>query len=79
MNTVFRRIGGLVAGLTFLALIAAPSAAAAPVCTDVGQTVTFCETNGSTQLTTTPPPWNYGGWQGIGYWPLVGGYGLGPW
>ncbi|WP_260755190.1 hypothetical protein [Mycobacterium sp. SMC-8] len=41
--------------------------------------MTFCETNGSTQITTTPPPWNYGGWTGIGVWPLVGAYGLGPW
>lgn len=64
------------AGLA-VALGAAPSASAAPHCTDVGQTVTYCETNGSTQLTATPPPWNWGGWQGVGFWPLVGGYGLG--
>ena len=60
-----------------IALGYAPTALAAPQCTDVGSTVTFCETNGSTQLTTTPPPWNYGGWQGFGYWPLVGGFGIG--
>ena len=60
-----------------VALASAPAAVAAPDCTDVGSTVTFCQTNGSTQLTTTPPPWNYGGWQGFGFWPLVGGYGLG--
>ena len=60
-----------------VALGTAHTASAAPECTDVGETVTFCETNGSTQLITTPPPWNWGGWQGIGFWPLVGGYGLG--
>lgn len=79
MKSVVRHACGLATGLSFLALIAAPTAAAAPDCTDVGKTVTFCETNGSTQLTTTPPPWNYGGWTGIGVWPLVGAYGLGPW
>ncbi|MCV7150814.1 hypothetical protein [Mycolicibacterium pyrenivorans] len=60
-----------------IAIGGAPVAAAAPDCTDIGSTVTYCETNGSTQLITTPPPWNYGGWQGIGFWPLVGGFGLG--
>ncbi len=67
------------AGLTVAlgSLGVAPSASAAPNCTDVGPTVTYCETNGSTQLTAKPPPWNWGGWQGFGFWPLVGGYGLG--
>lgn len=67
----------LAIGVTSIAIGAAPVAVAAPDCTDAGPTVTFCQTNGSTQLTTTPPPWNYGGWQGFGFWPLVGGYGLG--
>lgn len=67
----------LVISVTAIAVSIAPAAVAAPDCTDVGSTVTFCQTNGSTQLTTTPPPWNYGGWQGFGFWPLVGGYGLG--
>lgn len=71
------RMLALAAAGAALAICGAPSAAAAPECTDVGATMTFCETNGSTQLTTTPPPWNYGGWQGIGFWPLVGGFGIG--
>lgn len=77
MKPVVRFLPGL-AALGALALLGAPSASAAPDCTDVGQTVTFCETNGSTQITATPPPWNYGGWTGIGMWPLVGAFGLGP-
>ena len=78
METNSRYRVGLVAGLGFLAVLFAPTATAAPDCTDVGKTVTFCETNGSTQITANPPPWNYGGWTGIGMWPLVGAYGLGP-
>jgi hypothetical protein len=58
-----------------LALGATPPANATPKCTDVGKTVTYCVTNGSTQLTATPPPWNWGGWQGAGFWPVFGGYG----
>jgi len=79
MKSISRYGTGLFAALGVAAVLAAPTAAAAPECTDVAKTVTFCETNGSTQLTTTPPPWNYGGWNGIGVWPLVGAYGLGPW
>lgn len=82
MKTNSRDLLGLVAGLGFLgffAVLIAPTASAAPACTDLGQTVTFCETNGSTQITATPPPWNYGGWTGIGVWPLVGAYGIGDW
>ena len=79
MNPISRFAAGLFAGVGFVAVLTAPTAAAAPDCTDVGQTVTFCETNGSTQITATPPPWDYGGWTGIGVWPLVGAYGLGDW
>lgn len=45
-------------------------ATAMPKCSDVGKTITYCETNGSTQITATPPPWNWGGWQGGGYYPF---------
>jgi hypothetical protein len=41
-----------------------------PKCSDVGKTITYCETNGSTQITATPPPWNWGGWQGGDYYPF---------
>ena len=60
-----------------LALGVSPTAGATPKCTDVGKTVTYCETNGSTQLTATPPPWYWGGWQGAGYYPF-GGFGFVP-
>ncbi len=56
----------------------APLVGAAPRCTDLGPTVTYCETNGSAQLTTQPPPWNVGGWYGGGGWPIYGGFGYGP-
>ncbi|MGE0215377.1 hypothetical protein [Mycolicibacterium sp.] len=48
-----------------VAMGCAPAAVAAPDCTPIGGSVTYCETKGSTQLITTPPPWNYGGWQGL--------------
>ena len=76
MKTPVRYVALVITGLA-VALGGAPAAAAAPECTDVGSTMTFCQTNGSTQLISTPPPWNYGGWQGFGFWPLVGGFGLG--
>jgi len=77
MRILVGHVALVIAGAA-IAIGSAPLAAAAPDCTDVGSTVTFCQTKGSTQLIATPPPWNYGGWQGIGFWPLVGGFGIGP-
>jgi hypothetical protein len=66
------------------ALFLAPSATAAPDCTNTAPNTRLCTTNGSAQLTTSPgttsPP--YGGWPfGYGYGGgLVlnfGGIGLG--
>jgi len=76
MRAPVRHITLVISGIA-IALGSASPAAAAPDCSDVGSTVTFCETKGSTQLITTPPPWRYGGWQGFGFGPLVGGFGLG--
>ncbi|MGB0970335.1 MAG: hypothetical protein ACPGVG_05160 [Mycobacterium sp.] len=76
MKTPVRHITLVVSGVV-IALGSASPATAAPDCSDVGSTVTFCETKGSTQLITTPPPWRYGGWQGFGFGPLIGGFGLG--
>lgn len=76
MGAPVRHIVLVISGIA-TALGGASPAAAAPDCSDVGSTVTFCETKGSTQLITTPPPWRYGGWQGFGFGQLVGGFGLG--
>ncbi|BBX20391.1 hypothetical protein CRI77_03505 [Mycolicibacterium duvalii] len=76
MRTLERVGLALIAGAS-VALATAPASSAAPDCTGAGPNVTFCQTKGSTQLTTTPPPWNYGGWTGVGMWPLVGPYGIG--
>jgi hypothetical protein len=54
----------------------APVAAAAPQCTNTGPNTTQCETNGSSQIVTSPPPNN-----NYGYWgfPIIGfgGWGFG--
>ncbi|MDY6998496.1 MAG: hypothetical protein SW019_18000 [Actinomycetota bacterium] len=80
MTTAARSALAALAGMLMASALAvgiAPSASAAPECSPVGSNVTYCETNGSTQLITKPPPWNWGGWQGIGFGPLIGGYGVG--
>lgn len=58
----------------------APAASAAPQCTDVGPTTTQCQTNGSSQIVTSPPVNNYyGGWPywGGGLIISLGGLGFG--
>ncbi|MDT7766227.1 MAG: hypothetical protein QOC63_5647 [Mycobacterium sp.] len=46
-----------------VAVMAAPVAEAAPQCTSVGPNTTQCETNGSSQIITSPPLQNnYWGW-----------------
>jgi hypothetical protein len=63
------------AGLS-ASVVAAPAALAAPQCTNTGPNTTQCETNGSAQIVTSPPPNNnYGYW---GY-PIIGwgGWGIG--
>ncbi|MDV3134093.1 hypothetical protein [Mycobacterium sp. 29Ha] len=59
----------------------APAAAAAPECVNTGPNTTQCQTNGSSQIVTSPPPISNGGGWGP-YWGggLVidlGGWGLG--
>jgi len=58
------------------AIAVAPVAAAAPQCTNTGPNTTQCETNGSSQIVTSPPPNN-----NYGYWgfPIIGfgGWGIG--
>lgn len=55
-----------VAAATCMALLAAPVSAAAPRCTNVSPQTTQCQTNGSTQIVTSPPPISYGPWYGWG-------------
>lgn len=59
-----------------LAILTAHAASAAPECTNVSPTTTQCQTNGSTQIVTSPPAMrNYGPWYGgvFGF----GGIGIG--
>ncbi len=58
-------------------IVMAPVAAAAPECTNTGPNTTLCETNGSSQLVTSPPLNNFwGGWPwGGGFIIGIGGFG----
>ena len=58
-------------------IVMAPVAAAAPQCTNVGPTTTQCETNGSSQIVTSPPLTNNWGWPGWGGGFVVGFGGFG--
>ena len=62
------------------AIAVAPVAVAAPQCTNTGPNTTMCQTNGSSQIVTSPPQNNW--WGGWGPWGggLViglGGWGIG--
>ncbi len=59
----------------FVAIAMAPVAAAVPHCTNTGPNTTQCETNGSTQIVTSPPANN-----NYGYWgfPIIA-FGGGGW
>lgn len=66
----------LVAAGACLLISLSPVAAAAPTCTNTGPNTTLCQTNGSAQIVTSPPPNNY-----YPYWgfPIIsfGGWGFG--
>jgi hypothetical protein len=59
------------------AMVAAPIAAAAPNCVNIGPNTTQCQNpGGSTQIVTSPPQSNCGAW-GCGVWGGYGGWGYG--
>ena len=81
MSTQARYLTTLLAAAGVSAAIAvAPVPVAAPQCTNTGPNTTMCQTNGSSQIVTTPPINNnwYGGWPwGGGIVIGLGGWGIG--
>jgi hypothetical protein len=70
MRIQFRYLAPLFAAAGVCAsLVMAPAAAAAPECIDISPTTTQCETNGSSQIVTSPPVINNYPWFG---WPYGG-------
>lgn len=57
-----------------VAIFAAPAASAAPQCTNTGPTTTQCESNGNSQIVTSPPLTNNYPYYGF---PILGGFGFG--
>jgi len=68
MRPKYRPVAPLLAAGVAAALVSAPLAAAAPECTNTGPNTTQCQTNGSSQIVTSPPLNNY-----YGGWPFWGG------
>lgn len=79
MRVVNRVLAPLLAtGVVGAAVVIAPAAGASPQCIQVGPTTTQCQTNGSSQIVTSPPVTNnYGGWPywGGGLVISLGGFG----
>ncbi|MDT5185584.1 MAG: hypothetical protein QOJ20_692 [Mycobacterium sp.] len=78
MRTKIRSLTPLLAAAGVSAAIAmAPVAAAVPQCTTVAPNTTQCQTNGSSQIVTSPQENNwYGGWP-WGGGLVIGGWGWG--
>jgi hypothetical protein len=78
MRTKIRSLTTLLGAAGVCAAIAlAPVAAAQPRCTTTAPNTTQCQTNGSAQIVTSPPPNNnYGGWGGWGGGLVIG---IGDW
>jgi hypothetical protein len=81
MRTKIRSLTPLLAAAGVCAAVAlAPVAAATPQCTTTAPNTTQCQTNGSTQIVTSPQQNNwYGGWPwwGGGLVIGIGGIGIG--
>jgi hypothetical protein len=56
------------------AILTALPAEAAPTCTNTGPNTTMCQTNGSTQIVTTPPATNF--FPGWGWGWGLGGFSI---
>lgn len=64
MTNIVRYLAALLA-VPCLAILTAPAGSAAPKCTNTSPNTTLCQTNGSSQIVTSPPPMNnYGPWYG---------------
>ncbi|CDO32075.1 hypothetical protein [Mycolicibacterium porcinum] len=73
MTNIVRCLAALLA-VPCLAILTAPAGSAAPKCTNTSPNTTQCQTNGSTQIVTSPPALNnYGPWYG----PVFGFGGIG--
>jgi hypothetical protein len=75
---MIRSLTPLLAAAGTCAVIAiAPVAAATPQCTNTGPNTTQCQTNGSTQIVTSPQQNNNWGWPGWGGGIIIGIGGVG--
>lgn len=71
MKSLFRYLAPLfAAGGIGAAVLVSPTAAAAPQCTNIGPNTTQCQTNGSSQIVTSPSVQTNPYWGG---WPWGGG------
>jgi hypothetical protein len=74
------RCGAALLTVTAAAISIAPQAAAAPECTTISVNTTQCQTNGSSQIVTSPQRTSgpYWGWPWAGGFSIsLGGWGLG--
>jgi hypothetical protein len=78
MGTMIRSLTPLLAAAGVCAAISmAPLAAATPQCTTTAPNTTQCQTNGSTQIVTSPQLNNNWGWPGWGGGLIIGIGGFG--
>jgi hypothetical protein len=66
----------LVASGIGASVVLAPTAAATPECTNIGPNTTQRETNGSTQIVTSPPSFNNYPWFGYPFGGFIVGFGV---
>lgn len=64
------------AGCVAVSVALAPAAVATPKCTTTAPNTTQCETNGSTQIVTSPPNFNNFPWFGYPFGGFIVGIGI---